>query len=217
MIAVGSVASRTTRRVVRGGVALVASSLLVTGCVAPSDGFVETLPAPDPGIETPPAPDPEPTAEEGDEVVFDSTQECLEGNWMLDNDKYAAFYVGYREGVSFVSASGLATFTVDDEKYRMFFDDWEIRYTDAGDQRIEVRNGSETVIYDLVPIDTIVVAEREEEIDLGVFSLVGGDGDPVALASSEQAFLPLDDAFLRCTASTLDAVTDFGTFSFGRL
>ena len=201
----------------RGIVALVGVSLVVTGCVAPANGFVETLPAPDPGIETPPAPDPEPSADDVDEVVFDSTQECFVGNWALDNDAYALFFAGFQEELSLVSVNGLATLTVDGETYRMFFDDWEIRYTDAGKQRVEVRNGRETVDYDLAAIDTIIIVEREDEVDRGLFSLDGEDGDPVALASDEAGYLPLDDAVLRCTATTLDAVTEFGTFSFGRL
>jgi hypothetical protein len=219
MVSLGSGARTSPRPGRRGGavVALLVAGLVLSGCAAPTNGFVETLPAPDPGIETPPAPDPEPSAEGVDDVVFESTQECLVGNWVVNNDTYAVYFSGNQEELSEVSVEGLATFTVDEEKYRMFFDDWEIRYTDASKKRVEVRNGSETVDYDLVAIDTIIVVEREDEIDRGLFSLDAEDGDPVALASDEVGYLPLDEAVLRCSATTLDVVTEFGTFSFGRL
>jgi hypothetical protein len=187
----------------------------LVGCVAPGDSLMETPPLPDVGIETLPAPDPIEDAV-GDEVVFDSLQECLEGYWVVDNDSFADFFVSTDDRVTNILMSGFASLTVEGNQFRMFFEEWDIQYETGDPSFLVVRDGNETVDFALQDA-VLEVVERDDQIVFEMFTLQPGDGEAIAIATNDPGFLPLDGATLDCTTKTLVVEVDGGMFFFTRV
>jgi hypothetical protein len=196
----------------------VAISLVLTGCVDPNSQFVTTSPVEDPLIETSPLSDDEVEEEVIVEaVLFDSIEECLQGNWEVNNDEFGAFFAQTDERVVSIDVSGLATMTIDDDTYRMFFDNWGIQY-DTGDPTFLIsRSGNETVQFVVTDDGTLEVVERDDQIALEFFSIItGGDGEAIAIATTDPGPLPLEGSTLQCTGSTLEIFLEQESFLFDR-
>jgi hypothetical protein len=192
--------------------------VVLSGCVPPGSGPVDTMPFVDSEIETPPAPDPDPIEEAVvDEVVFGSLSECLEGNWAVDNDAFAQFFAQTDDRVTSIDVSGVATIAVEGSRFRMFFDDWDIRYDTGEPSFLLVRGGNETVDFVLGDEDQLEVVERDDQIVFEMFALLGGDGEGVAIATNDPGFLPFDGATLACTASAVSVTVDGEAFILNRL
>jgi hypothetical protein len=196
----------------------VAISLALTGCVDPNSQFMTTPPVDDPLIETSPLADDEVEEEVFvDEVFFDSIEECLQGNWEVNNDQFGAFFAGTDERVVSIDVSGLATMTIDADTYRMFFDNWGIQY-DTGDPTFLIsRTGNETVQFVVTEDGALEVVERDDQIALEFFSIItGGDGEAIAIATNDPGPLPLEGSTLQCTGSTLEVFVEQESFLFDR-
>lgn len=186
-----------------GALALCAILPLV-GCVMPVVPLVETAPFVDSDLETPPAPDPDPLEEAVvDEVVVDSLPECLQGNWVVDNDVFADFFARTDDRVTTIEVSGVATVLIEGSQLRMFFDEWDIRYETGDPSFLLARAGNETVDFVIRDDDVFEVVERDNQIVFGMFSLMSGDGEGVGIATTDPGYLPFDGAALACTAATL--------------
>lgn len=194
------------------------AAFALAGC---QDSFNETLTTPPfegPLVETPPAPDPEPGDEAVfDEVVFDSTAQCLDGNWSANNEAYGNFFAQTDDDIIAVSVDGLATMTIDEDTFRVFFNEWDIRYDTGEPSFLITRNGNETVQFFLTDEDVLEVVERENAISLQMFSLIGGDGEALEMATDEADSLPMDGATVVCAASALEVYVDGQPFIFDRL
>ena len=198
--------------------AAVATLLALTGCVNSGSQLVTTAPLEEPLFETPPLAD-DAVEEEVivEEVFFDSIEECLQGNWEVNNDQFGAFFAGTDERVVTINVSGLATMTIDDDTYRMFFDDWSIQY-DTGDPTFLLsRTGNETVQFVVTEDGALEVLERDDQIALEFFSIIsGGDGEAIAIATNDPGPLPLEGATLQCAGSSLEVFVEQESFLFDR-
>ena len=204
---------------VRGLAVVGALTLGLSGCVDPSSQLATTPPADDPLVETMPLSDDE--VEEDIpvvEIVFDTIEECLQGNWQINNDAFGDFFARTDERVVNINVAGLATMTVEDDTYRMFFDNWAIQY-DTGDPTFLIsRDGSETVQFVITADNVMEVAQTDDQINLELFSIIGGgDGEGIAIATSDPGPLPLDGATLQCTGSALEVFVEQESFLFDRL
>ncbi len=204
---------------VRGVAVVGALTLGLSGCVDPSSQLATTPPADDPLVETMPLSDDE--VEEDIpvvEIVFDTIEECLQGNWQINNDAFGDFFARTDERVVNINVAGLATMTVEDDTYRMFFDNWAIQY-DTGDPTFLIsRDGSETVQFVITADNVMEVAQADDQINLELFSIIGGgDGEGIAIATSDPGPLPLDGATLQCTGSALEVFVEQESFLFDRL
>jgi hypothetical protein len=176
----------------------------LSGCEIPTPMAVSAE-EPEPFIETPPAPDPEPEEEVVvEEVFYASTAECMAGNWAVDNDTYGLFFQANDRRISAIEVRGSATMTIEGTQFRMFFEEWEIRYDTGEPAFLEVRNGSETVEFELGAGDVLTVVDREDETSFELFSLVGADGDLVGIASTDPGYLDLEGTSLTCTSDVLE-------------
>jgi hypothetical protein len=189
------------------GLAVAAALVVVSslaGCDIPTPMAVEPA-EPEPIIETPPAPDPEPEEEVVvEEVSYASTLECMAGNWQVDNDTYGLFYQANDRRVSAIEVRGVATMTIEGTQFRMFFEEWEIRYDTGEPSFLEVRNGNETVDFALSAEDVFELVDREDETIFELFSLVGEGGDLVAIASTDPGFLEVDASTVTCNSTVLE-------------
>lgn len=204
---------------VRGVAVVGALTLGLSGCVDPSSQLATTPPADDPLVETMPLSDDE--VEEDIpvvEIVFDTIEECLQGNWQINNDAFGDFFARTDERVVNINVAGLATMTIEDDTYRMFFDNWAIQY-DTGDPTFLIsRDGSETVQFVITADNVMEVAQADDQINLELFSIIGGgDGEGIAIATSDPGPLPLDGATLQCTGSALEVFVEQESFLFDRL
>ena len=207
-----------TRGFSHSAVVALAISMAVAGCVDPGLQFVATAPVEDPLVETAPLTDDDVEEEViVDEVLFDSIGECLQGNWELSNEEFGAFFAHLDERVVSIDVSGLATMTIDEDIYRMFFENWSIQY-DTGDPTFLIsRSGSETVQFLITPDGALEVVARDDLITLELFSIVdGGDGEAIAIATSDPGPLPLAESTLQCSADTLEAFVEQESFLFDR-
>ena len=176
----------------------------LSGCDVPTP---MAPPAEEPEIivETPPAPDPDPEEEAVvQEVFYATTSECMAGNWVVDNDIYGLFFQANDQRVSAIEVRGMATMTVEGSQFRMFFEEWEIRYDTGEPAFLEVRNGSETVDFQLDSANVVSVTEREDETSYELFSLIGEAGDLVAIASTDPGYLDIEGATVTCTGDLLE-------------
>jgi hypothetical protein len=167
------------------------------------------------------APVPEDAVEEEvvvEQVVFDSVDECLQGNWEINNEAFADFFARTDDRVVSVNVSGLATMTVDGDTYRMFFEEWSIQY-DTGDPTFLIsRNGSETVQFAMTPDSALDVVEQDDQVTLELFSIIeGGDGEAIAIATNDPGPLPLDASTLQCSPTTLEVFVEQESFLLDRL
>jgi hypothetical protein len=196
----------------------IAFTIVVSGCIDPNSQLITTPPVEDPVIETAPLSDDD-VEEEGiaEEVVFASIQECLQGNWEVNNDAFAEFFAETDDRVVAIDVEGLATMTIENGTYRMFFTEWDIRY-DTGDPTfLESREGNETVQFVVSPDGVVEVVERDDQIIIELFSIVGeGDGEAIAIATNDPGPLPLDGSTLQCTATTLQVFVEQESFFFDR-
>ena len=213
------VSQSMTRVLSRGAVGIAAAiSLALTGCVNPNSQLMTTPPVDDTIIETTPLADDEVEEEVlVEEVLFDSIEECLQGNWEINNDQFGAFFAQTDDRVVSIDVSGLATMIIDDDTYRMFFENWGIQY-DTGDPTFLIsRAGSETVQFVITEDGALQVVERDDQIALEFFSIItGGDGEAIAIATSDPGPLPLEGSTLQCTGSTLEVFIEQESFVFDR-
>lgn len=195
------------------------SAVSLTGCVEPGEQLMTTLPGDDFVVETQPVADEELEEEVVlDEVVFATVEECLQGNWEVNNEAFGAYFAQGDDRVVDIDVAGLATLTIEDDTYRMFFEDWGIRYETGDPLFLLNRNGNETVQFEVTPEGVLEVLERDDQIVLEFFSLVGDDGfELIAIATNDPGPLPIDGATLQCTANTLQVFVDGANFSFDRL
>lgn len=189
--------------------------LSVTACDIPRQDIVpETPPAPDPVVATPPAPDPEPE-EQAEEIIFLSTQACIEGAWEIDNDAYADYFALSAPDAEDIEVVGVVTVTFEPDRYRMFFEEWEIRST-VDEPQVLVRNGNDATEYVLSADDTLVLGAQEEDVRVDLFS-VEENQQRIGIATTEKGPLDLAGAQLRCTVETLEVDTLTGVFLLNRL
>jgi hypothetical protein len=203
-----------------GRMCALATALIVglSGCVDPNSQLETTPPVEDPLVETAPLTDEE--VEEDvivEKIVYASVEECLQGNWDVNNEVFGEFFAQTDERVVAIDVSGLATMTIEDDTYRMFFEEWEIRY-DTGEPIFLVsRSGNETVQFAITPDGVMEIVDRDDQVVLELFSVIGGDdGDVVAIATNDPGPLPFDGATLQCTADTLEVFVERESFLFDR-
>lgn len=189
--------------------------MALTGCEIPKQDIIpETPPAPDPVVATPPAPDPEPE-EQAEEISYPSTQACIEGAWEIDNASYVDYYALGNPEEQDIEVAGLVTVTFEPDRYRMFFEEWEIRST-LDKPQVVVRNGNDATNYVLSEDDTLVLGEQEEDVRVDLFE-VQENQQRLGIATTERGPLDLAGAQLRCTAETLEVDTVTGVFLLNRL
>jgi len=191
---------------------------VVSGCVG--SGIERSVPAAitEDFIETPPAPDPDPAEQvEAKEVAYSSTSECVRGNWVVDNEAFAEFFVRQDDRVVSAVADGLATVTFDEAGYRMYFDDFDIRYTTGDPEFLLSRAGNETAEIIIESGDVLGVVARDDQITLGLFSLIGEEGDAIAMAVRDPGFFPFDGARLVCGERELEVHARGDVFVLNRL
>ena len=189
--------------------------LSLTACEVPKQDIIpETPPAPDPVVATPPAPDPEPE-EQAEEITYPSTQACIEGAWEMDNASYADYYALSNPDAQDIEVVGVVTVTFEPDRYRMFFEEWEIRST-LDEPQVVVRNGNDATQYVLSFDDVLVLGEQEEDIRVDQF-LVEENEQRLGVATTERGPLDLAGAQLRCTVETLEVDTIDGVFLLNRL
>ena len=190
----------------------------VSGCIDPQMQLATTPPAEDPVIETAPLSDDEVEEDvDFEEIVFGSVEECLQGNWEVDNDAFGQFFAQTDDRVAAIDVDGLATMTIENGTYRMFFDEWDIRYDTGEPTFLITRNGNETVQFVVNQDGVMEVVERDDQINIELFSIVGdGDGEAIAISINDPGPLPLEGATLQCTGETLEAFVDLESFLFVR-
>jgi hypothetical protein len=204
----------------RGSVCALAFALALglTGCIDPNSQFAATPPVDDFVVETEPLADDAVEEEVSvDEIVYASVEECLQGNWEVNNEAFGEFFAQTDERVVSIDVSGLATMAIEGDTYRMFFENWSIQY-DTGDPTfLLARAGSETVQFSITPDASIEFVEQDDQIVLEFFSIVGGgDGEAIAIATSDPGPLPLDGSTLQCTHSSLEVFVEQESFFFDR-
>jgi len=190
----------------------------VSACADTSQQLVTTPPVDDTVIETPPLTDDDLDEEVmADDVVFETVEKCLQGNWEVNNEAFGQYFADNDDRVVTIDVDGLATMTIEDATYRMFFDEWDIRY-DTGDPSFLIsRNGNETVQFAITEGRVLEVVERDDQVIIELFSIVGGgDGDAVAISTNDPGPLPLDGASLECSGTTLQVSVEGESFVFDR-
>lgn len=195
-----------------------AVTLVLSGCADSGTQVVTTPPVEDPVIETPPLTDDDLEEEVVvEDLVFDSLDECLQGNWAVDNESFGEYFRQTDERVVDIDVTGLATLTVEDDTYRMFFTDWEIRF-DTGEPTFLIsRNGNEAVQFVINDDSVLEVVERDDQVTLDEFSIVGsGDTEAIGIASSRPGPLPLEGATFQCTGTTLEVFVELDSFLLNR-
>ena len=196
-------------------VASVVVLMALTGCEIPRQDIIpETPPAPDPVVATPPAPDPEPE-EQAEEITYPSTQACIEGAWEIDNASYVDYFALSNPDAQDIEVVGVVTVTFEPDRYRMFFEEWEIRST-LDEPQVVVRNGNDATQYVLSFDDVLVLGEQEEDVRVDQF-LVEENQQRLGVATTEKGPLDLAGAQLRCTVETLEVDTIDGVFLLNRL
>ena len=196
----------------------IAVGLGLAGCVDPESQLVTTAPVDDTLIETAPLPDDDVEEEfVVDEIVYASVEECLQGNWEVNNEAFGHFFARTDERVVTINVSGLATMAVENDGYRMFFDNWSIQY-DTGDPTFLItRTGNESVQFVITPDSAMEFVEQDDQVVLELFSILGGgDGDAVAIATNDTGPLPMEGSILQCTSATLEVFVEQESFLFDR-
>ena len=207
----------TTR--IAGIVAVVfAGGMVLSGCIDPNTQLATTPPVEDTLIETAPLSDDdvEDNVVVGD-IVFDTAEECLQGNWELNNEAFGDFFARTDERVVSIDVSGLGTMAIEGDGYRMFFDNWSIQY-DTGDPTFLItRTGNETVRFVITSDGAMEFVEQDDQVALELFSILdGGDGDAIAIATNDPGPLPLEGSTLQCTGPTLEVFVEQESFFFDR-
>ena len=209
--------SVTTR--LRGFVVVgIATVVGLAGCVDPNSQLATTPPADDFVVETAPLTDDDVEEEVVlEDIVFDSVEECLQGNWEVNNEAFGHFFARTDERVVTINVSGLATMVIEDDTYRMFFDTWSIQY-DTGDPTFLItRTGNDTVQFVITPDGAMEFVEQDDQVALELFSIIGGgDGDAIAIATNDPGPLPLDGSTLQCTGPSLEVFVEQESFLFDR-
>jgi hypothetical protein len=190
----------------------------VSGCVDPGTQLATTPPVDDFVLETPPLTEEELEEDAvADDVVFGSIEECLQGNWEVDNGGFAQFFVATDDRVQEIDVTGLATMTIENDTYRMFFTEWNIQFDTSDPTFLISRSGNETVQFLVDDAGVLTVVERDDQVTVEEFNIVrGGDGDAIPIASSRQGPLPLEGAGLQCTGTTLEVSVESDSFVFNR-
>lgn len=196
----------------------IAAVVGLVGCVDPNTQLAATPPVDEFVVETAPLTDDEVEEEVIlEDIVFASTEECLQGNWEVNNDAFGHFFARTDERVVTINVSGLATMVIEDDSYRMFFDSWSVQY-DTGDPTFLIsRDGSDTAQFVIGPDGVMEFVEQDDQVVLELFSIIGGgDGEAIAIATSDPGPLPLDGATLQCTGPSLEVFVDQESFLFDR-
>jgi hypothetical protein len=205
-------------RVVGAVAVAVVVALGLSGCIDPNSQFATTPPVDDFVVETEPLPD-DAVEEEVivEDIVYANVEECLQGNWEINNEAFGEFFARTDERVVSITVSGLATMAIEGDSYRMFFEEWSIQY-DTGDPTfLLARAGNETVQFSITPDGAMEFLEQDDQIVLEFFSIVdGGDGEAIAIATSEPGPLPLDGSTLQCTGASLEVFVEQESFFFDR-
>jgi len=193
-------------------------SLALSGCIDPGAQLATTPPVEDPVIETAPLTDDDVEEEViPEDIVFASVEECLQGNWEVNNEAFAEYFAATDDRVVEIDVGGLATMTIEEDTYRMFFTDWDIRFETGDPTFLISRTGSETVQFVVVDDSVFEVVERDDQIIIELFSIVGGgDGEAIAIATNDPGPLPLEGSTLQCTGPTLEIVVDQASILFDR-
>ena len=190
----------------------------LAGCVDPNTQLATTPPIDEFMVETAPLSDDDVEEEVVvEDIVFDSVEECLQGNWEVNNEAFGHFFARTDERVVTIDVSGLATMAIDDDTFRMFFENWSIQY-DTGDPTFLItRSGNETVQFVITPDGAMEFVEQDDQIVLELFSIIGGgDGEAIAIATNDPGPLPLEGSTLQCTAATLEVFVEQESFLFDR-
>ena len=192
-------------------------AVAVSGCVDPNSQLATTPPVDDFVVETEPLSDDE--VEEDvffEDIVFDSVEECLQGNWEVNNDAFGHFFARTDERVVTIDVSGLAAMVIEDDTYRMFFDSWSIQY-DTGDPTFLItRDGNDTAQFVVTEDGAMEFVDQDDQVILELFSIVGGDGGAIAIATNDPGPLPLEGSTLQCTGPTLEVFVEQESFLFDR-
>ena len=207
-----------TTRMGRIAAVVFAGVVLLSGCIDPNTQLATTPPVEDTLIETAPLSDDEVEEEVVvEDVVFDSVEECLQGNWELNNEAFGHFFARTDERVVSIDVSGLGTMAIEGDGFRMFFDNWSIQY-DTGDPTFLItRTGNETVQFVITSDGAMEFVEQDDQVVLELFSILGGgDGDAVAIATNDPGPLPLEGSTLQCTGPSLEVFVEQESFLFDR-
>ena len=133
----------------------------------------------------------------------------------MDNASYADYYALSNPDAQDIEVAGVVTVTFEPDRYRMFFEEWEIRST-LDEPQVVVRNGNDATQYVLSFDDVLVLGEQEEDIRVDQF-LVEENQQRLGVATTERGPLDLAGAQLRCTVETLEVDTIDGVFLLNRL
>ena len=204
---------------VRVVASVIALAVGLSGCSGQRPQLVTTPPVEDPVVETAPLSDDDFEEEViVEDIVYDSIEECLEGSWAIDNVAFGQFFAQSDDRIVAIDVEGVATMAIEGDTFRMFFEEWDIRY-DTGDPTFLIsRNGNETIQFVVTPDNVFEVVERDDQILLELFSIVGaGDGEGIAIATNDPGPLPLEGATLQCTSAALEVFVEQDSFLFVRL
>ena len=208
--------SASAARVVASVIALAVG---LSGCSGQGPQLVTTPPVEDPVVETAPLSDDDFEEEViVEDIVYDSLEECLQGSWAIDNVAFGQFFAQSDDRIVAIDVEGVASMAIEGDTFRMFFEEWDIRY-DTGDPTFLIsRNGNETVQFAITPDNVVEVVERDDQILLELFSIVGaGDGEGIAIATNDPGALPIEGSTLQCTSASLEVFVEQNSFLFVRL
>lgn len=145
------------------------------------------------------------------EVVGDD--QCLHGNWYLENESFAALLNAAGGTGAEVTGFVVLSFSPDGQAMMTTYDHWTTVFTVDGGTATMVRNGDDIGTY-AVEGDVMTMTETDGN-SVVEMTVSMGDGQPVTM-TPEHETAPVSNGTFTCDAETLTVSADGGTTSFFR-